>query len=1088
MGKEFADTSGKGKLLVPGGDVQVASGAYKFGGGSYYFDGLGDYIEVPFSEDWAFGAGRFTIDFWAQFVSVSSDLGLIAQVVDDNNRWQLGWEFGGTLQFYARDSDGMIAKYELNWTPSTDQWYHIALVRDGSSILLFIDGVKQSWDTVDTSIGSSPMPELSAPLSVGRSRYGSAWQYLHGYIDEVRITKNKAIWTANFLVPDLKMDAVESDTVLLVPGTADVRTNLLLHLDGEDGSTDFPDTSSGQHTLVADGNAQIDTAQSKFGGASLLLDGTGDWIKEESYSADYDFGSGEFTIDFWCRRGNTGRGVLLRIADPSESVPNNIPVQIEFDSGNELIAYIGTGSSNFKVESNATVTDSSWHHVALVRTGNDFKIALDGTFGPTDTQSVTLYDTSTNRLRIGHHSSNPFNGHVDEVRIVKGVAEWTSDFTPPTSPYDLVPDDLSTGRHPSSNGGAEPSTTQAKLRDKSLYFDGSSYLAFDDSADWDLGTDDFTLDAWVYFSSLPSSSDRAHIFAIGDRNADDATLFALFNDGGTYRIEVGRRTGSWTFFDSDAISISAGEWHHLAAVRSGNTMYYFFDGIAAGSDSVNINFDVADTSGLYVGARKNGSGIEYGLNGYLSEVRITKGTARWTSDFVPPIDYEPKPYNALDLPAVVDDETVLLLHGSSLSADYGVTGHTISNSGVSLDSSGPKFFNTALKFEGSSTDYMTVSDHDDFEFGSDDFTLDLWVKLASTGGQTFLAKMDFGDDDKSWNFDMGDASTIRFITSLDGDAVTKAEWTYSLSVGVWTHLAVTRTGATAELFVDGVSQGTGTVDSGSLYSSNQEVSVGCRFESGTPRDLFDGQMDEVRITKGLVRWKSNFNPADEAYPAKEPATKLLLHMNKVDGNTYFKDSSGSDHFVFPVGNAALSTAQKKFGARSAYLDGSGDYLRTRQYSSDFAFGSDEFTIDFWVYRSTTGQETLVRISDPGGADASDTPVQIEFNSSNTLVAYIGYTTGYFTVSSGVAITSTGWHHVALVRDGNDFKLAVDGSFGSAKTQDRTLPDAGDDRLAIGSDWGSDDFNGYVDEFRVTKGVARWTSDFTAPSASYRDYL
>jgi hypothetical protein len=223
-------------------------------------------------------------------------------------------------------------------------------------------------------------------------------------------------------------------------------TKVLLHFDDTDGSTTITDEAKGtSHTWTANGDAQIDTAQSKFGGSSALFDGTGDYISTPD-SADLEFGSSDFTIDCWFRCNAAG-GTQIRIAGKCDhAVTASTASFLLFRNASNLIAcniYHSAGSAEV-VASDAQYTDAvntGWHHVAVVRSGSALTMYIDGVAQAiTDTISGTVNDNS-NALAVGRGgetTGNEWNGWIDEFRISVGTARWTANFTPPTSRYGLT--------------------------------------------------------------------------------------------------------------------------------------------------------------------------------------------------------------------------------------------------------------------------------------------------------------------------------------------------------------------------------------------------------------------------------------------------------------------------------------------------------------------------------------------------------------------------------------------------------------------------------------------------------------------------
>ncbi len=217
------------------------------------------------------------------------------------------------------------------------------------------------------------------------------------------------------------------DVVATSNGGIDSNTVLMLHTNGTNGSTTFTDSSDNPLTVTANGNAQITTAQSKFGGASGTFDGSGDYLTIPSNSV-FDFGTGDFTIDFWVRLASSSAGQCF--IDRNETADFSV-------------RFAGDGTLRFEIESSTVVSYSwspstnVWYHIAAVRSGSSCKLYIDGTqVGSTGTNSANA--TGTTQVAIGALASSlahNLNGWIEELRISKGVARWTSNFTPPTSEY-----------------------------------------------------------------------------------------------------------------------------------------------------------------------------------------------------------------------------------------------------------------------------------------------------------------------------------------------------------------------------------------------------------------------------------------------------------------------------------------------------------------------------------------------------------------------------------------------------------------------------------------------------------------------------
>lgn len=196
---------------------------------------------------------------------------------------------------------------------------------------------------------------------------------------------------------------------------------------------------------------------------------------------------------------------------------------------------------------------------------------------------------------------------------------------------------------------------------------------------------------------------------------------------------------------------------------------------------------------------------------------------------------------------------------------------------------------------------------------------------------------------------------------------------------------------------------------------------------------------------------------------------LAMHMDDVG----LTDAKG--HAVTLNGNAARSSAQSKFGGYAAYFDGSGDYL-TAPTGADFAFGTGDFTVECWINPVSVAGLTVIYDSRTGSV-GSVGGISIAV-SSGTLRC----DTNVANVLTGGVVTTGAWQHVALSRASGVFKLWLGGSQVATSGAAYTLSDG---YMFVGTDkTGAAYFNGYIDDLRITNGVARYTANFTPPSSAF----
>lgn len=208
--------------------------------------------------------------------------------------------------------------------------------------------------------------------------------------------------------------------------------SLLLHCDGANGSTTLTDNSPAPKTFTANGGAAISTAQSKFGSASAYLNGTGAYFQTPA-STDFAF-PGDFTIEFWAWKsanGAAGYDTVVTTDTSDGSAVNGWFLELSTVRG---ISMLTAGSVVIRVDVNPN--DSVWHHWAVTRAGSTVRAFKDGALLGTSTYASAI--AAAGPFGVGRSSSTvtyPFKGYIDDLRITKGVARYTANFTPPTEPF-----------------------------------------------------------------------------------------------------------------------------------------------------------------------------------------------------------------------------------------------------------------------------------------------------------------------------------------------------------------------------------------------------------------------------------------------------------------------------------------------------------------------------------------------------------------------------------------------------------------------------------------------------------------------------
>ena len=241
---------------------------------------------------------------------------------------------------------------------------------------------------------------------------------------------------------DVHTGATGGATVDAIPsgiGGIDAYTVLMLHMDGANNGTTFTDSSASAHVMTARGGGKTTTTSPKFGTASYIGDGTGDYVNTPD-SADFNFGTAPVTVDMWVKPVNMTSYPWL-FGHYNDAVNNYAGGYLNPNGSIGWIVLVGGVTKLDYVSAAGAVVTGSWQHIAFVRNGTSVLIFVDGV-----SKSLTAYTAVganalgdfTGTFAIGcfpDGTSNCLNGNIDEVRISKGIARWTADFTPPASEY-----------------------------------------------------------------------------------------------------------------------------------------------------------------------------------------------------------------------------------------------------------------------------------------------------------------------------------------------------------------------------------------------------------------------------------------------------------------------------------------------------------------------------------------------------------------------------------------------------------------------------------------------------------------------------
>ena len=618
----------------------------------------------------------------------------------------------------------------------------------------------------------------------------------------------------------------------------------------------------------------------------------------------------------------------------------------------------------------------------------------------------------------------------------------------------------------------------------SNYFDGSGdYLTVADNAALDLGTGNFTIEAWIY----PTSVSPAANYTILAKGSSSAT--------GTWQFDITSSSKLRLQYDSagaitSTASLVANTWTHVVVVREGtgsNQTKLYINGVNDGTGTVSSDF--GDAATLKIGLNRDGT---TNYVGYISNARVVKGTAVYTSAFTP---------STTPLTAITN--TSLLTCQSNRFRDASTNNFAITvNGNTSVQAFSP-FAPTAAYsaatvggsgyFDGSG-DYINTSTAASAEFnlGGGSYTVEFWVNPSALTNETRMVTIEVPSS-TTVGIIMGGGGAGGSNTDVQVNQFgtgTRISASSVLTTNAWVHIAVTYNGTTSTLWINGVSRGT---YAGSVYpSSNCYVTVGGSINYATSN--FNGYISNLRIVKGTAVYTAAFTPPTAPVTAIS-GTSLLLNFT----NGGIIDNTAKN-VLETVGNAQISTSVKKFGTGSLAFDGNDSLVGPPSMYPQYINGTGNWTIEFWVYYNAlpTGSQGASTgcswyAQDDGAAVVS--PFNL-IQAGNSWYLYADNDGSGWDIFSATSLATTSlstgtWYHIACVRNGSTITLYVNGtSAGTASIGTASIWTNTTRKLYLFGSWqnisGTNGLNGYVDDYRITKGVARYTANFTPPTAAFED--
>lgn len=898
--------------------------------------------------------------------------------------------------------------------------------------------------------------------------------------------------TLTFRASDGVNIASEIATFTLVFKITDSRfTTTLIKASGNNGTNTagLTDASSNNATITTPSNSPTNHALSPYhpGGYSTSFNGSNSHIDVAS-SADFAFGSNDFTIEFWAYPKAV---TIAAILDPRTTDSQAVPWIGLRDTG---YWYYYVSGANRILGTADSVTADQWYHVAICRSSGTTKMFVNGR------QDGSSYTDNTSYVQGGvwrtgtRYSGDTlgFNGYIRDFRCINGTALYTADFAVPTSPLTAVANtkllhshlpciaDGSSSKHtitqdnmavarvgpydhsPYASGFADHGSS-ALIESKQYYVSVPS---------WKGGTTsysgEFTYEGWFYFTETDGFQNNV---ILSEHPSSGNRGLLWYNN--TYYAVLASSTSGWSAAGGVSFGSIGKGWHHIALVRDGDVLRPFVNGKQGTTTTLSsgaaLNFpDYATLIGTGY------EGWESTDAFYLGEFRIVWGSAVYTSDFTVPTE----PLSAItNTVRLVRPAAPNIFDQSGDAAEIVLVGDAKSSTAQTKNASASMYFDgtgDAVRV-GSTRGTADSYDLDQFAFSDEPLAIEFWMRPGAATKQTVVSWIKYNSSGgrNTPHFYMENDGTLKYWRNASIIASTSA-----LSANTWYHVSYNRFGGRDAFYLNGTSVGTSTIGNTAYEQGRMAIGQYLTTSNGLySSDYYNGYIEDIRVTKGKIR---NVMPTAETFTSDSNTTFLTAHT------TTITDGSSNNHTITTNGSPTVSNFGPAAGMKSIYFDGTDDYLSM----GTGLFGSGDFTIEFWwhpsedgdSYTSSSGTVTSHTFIDSRGG----TRLQLwhNFSSSSSAAANStgGYTASYYGNANSLYWTHVEdrWTHYAYQRTSGTLRCYVNGIDQGWTTTNNNDASANTTYIGCRHDNQATRLKGHISNFRISN-IARYTGNFTAPT-------
>jgi len=584
---------------------------------------------------------------------------------------------------------------------------------------------------------------------------------------------------------------------------------------------------------------------------------------------------------------------------------------------------------------------------------------------------------------------------------------------------------------------------------------------------------DVTVEAWFYLPSALAANSAPNGAALCCTNNNSTGNGKAWGLIGTNQFFYLNKAGAAYRTITNSAAWPLNQWFHVAYTLTGNSVVVYLNGSSVGTDTDTTTYATAAASYIAVANSSNSTATAYNVGQYISNIRVSN-TLRYTGTFTPSTT-----------PFVSDANTKLLTCQSNRYIDNSSSAVPFTTSATvpsvqAFAPFAPQYQWTAPViggsgyFDGGTTTHIDFPSNAAFALGNI-FTIEAWVYPTAASGTITTESAGTSGPQLGW----------QNSTSF-GLAATGSGWRLTSStvptLNAWNHIVFVRSGTgtnQSSVFINGVRTVNGTVSD--AFTTTGGWAVGATSDNTSP---ITGYVGGVRIVKGQAVYDPSLTTLTVP-TAPLTTTSQGVTASNVSALVNFTNAGIYDgkmaNVLETVGNAQVATSPVKYGSGSMYFNGSSDALSiSTDAKINLQFGTGNFTIEFWAWKSANGSTNYDNVISVGSTGNYIGGFSVELSSTRGFC---------FVYDSAVQISSnfnpndSTWHHYAVVRNGSTFALYKDGTQLTTATLTPTLGTTGNALVGAGVSSTQSNFNGYLDDLRVTKGIARYTANFIPPQVA-----